>query len=224
MPANNGLNREEKALEADRLLAERGRSLTNWLKDQKLDFADENHRPHWGVIVSHFKKLDRLTTVQAWIDDQAHKMVDIWGVTKRFRVATEICRRFVEVKMNKHTAGEVTRAIVLADSGELDLLPEHLKWVFLHPGLKGLSDDPVRVAEGAVYERENPAPNHGAINQFKQCREDDKYAQKLLDEVNKILLEHRKRSKEQPVSEQDQKEVARVLDMKAELAKMQART
>jgi hypothetical protein len=215
MPPQN----TDYATDADQILTAQSRPIANWLKDQGLEFADEINRPHWGTILSHLRSLGKWEAAKVWMESQADQMLRVWGVSKRKRVCKEITRRFVRAKMDKTTVKEVTRATVANDLAELDLIPAHLLWVFLHPGLMGAEDDPMRQANASQYEKEHEAPNHGATNLYKQCRSDDKYAQKMFDEVNKILLEHRKKKKETTVSEQDKQEHDRILDMRAELAK-----
>ena len=214
------LTRDELHTEAGRILAENPHELLVWLQSQGLSPADcLDGPPHVMNQQRSLTKRGVWDAAKLWIDRERDALIKVWKVTGYRKVAKAICLRFVEAKMRTATP---VKAQAVLDETELDVLPLNLRWVYLHPCLSCEKGNPSGEALGALYEAQHPAPNQGARNHLIHCQEDSKARQKLFDDIKSFLLEERKKKKE-PVGEQDVKEQARVLDMKAELARMQGK-
>jgi hypothetical protein len=209
--------------EADRLLDQKPSSLGRWLQAEKLEFADADPRPHWGSTLSHLRATGNKVPALAWIESQADELVRRWGVTKRKRCAKDLCRRFVRAKFDRLGIRNVKPTPIAEYEKDIDVLPDYLKWTLLHPGLcPEDAKDPRVELEVAAYVKANP-PSQAALNHFNHCKADKAARQKMFDEVKAILLEERKKKKA-PIGEQDQREVERIKDMRAELSKLSSKS
>jgi hypothetical protein len=216
--------REEHVTDADRIIADSGPDLQLWLADQGL--AIENASTvHWGSLTSSLKAAGKRDLAEDWIAEQKAALVRRWKVTRRGRTAGEICRRFLAAKMDGVT-GVSNRRPMLNDLTELEILPDYIRWVIPHPDAVPLEETAtedektVRAAEAKRYERKHRAPNQAAVNYLEHIRRDKQARQKMFDEAKTFLIEHRKKSKKELVSETDHRENQRVLDMKAERDKL----
>ena len=222
-PMPESLTRDEQIVEVDRLIAENGPDLQLWLADQRLKLEDADPRPHWGSITSNLRSRNLIGKAERWIRDEKKALTTVWKVTGRSRVAAELCRRFVAARMSEERGAPRVSAVV-GDGAELDVLPAFTRWVIQHRDFVQLDEatdeeKAIRQAEIVKYELEFPAPSQAARNMLRHCQKNPAYAQKVFDEAKTYITESRKKKKED-VGELDKKEQARVLDMKAELAKM----
>lgn len=220
-------DRDEHVADADALIAANGPDLQLWLADQGLS-VEQAETPHWGSLMSHFKKEGKKDLADLWLAEQKSELVKKWKVTRRGRTAGEICRRFVKSKMEQ-VNGVSNRRPMLNDTAELDILPDYMRWAILHPDALPLDDKStadelhIRRAQVKNYERKHPAPNQAAANYFENIRRDEKARNKMFDEAKVYIIEQRKKSKKELVSETDQRENQRILDMKAEREKLAAK-
>lgn len=228
MPPVDPKDRDEHVADADALIAANGPDLQLWLADQRLKRSDCVDRPHWGSLMSSMKSSGKKDLADDWIAEQKAAMVKQWKVTARSRTAAEICRRFLAAKMEQ-VQGVSNRRPMLNDMSELDILPEYLKWGLLHPDALPLAKEAtdqekeIRAAEVKRYERKHRCPNQAAANYLTHIQGSEKALQKAFDDAKVYNVEHRKKSKKELVSETDQRETQRVLDMKAEREKLAAK-
>lgn len=219
--------REEHVADADQILAAAGPDLQLWLADQGLSI-EQAAAVHWGSLTSSLKSAGKRDVAEDWLAEQKSALVKTWKVTTRTRTAGEICRRFLAAKMES-VEGVSNRRPMLNDMSELDILPEYLKWGLLHPDAIPLSKDAtqdqkdVRAAETKRYERKQRCPNQAAANYLLHIQGSEKALQKAFDDAKAYNIEHRKKSKKELVSETDQREGQRILDMEAERAKLAER-
>lgn len=208
----------ELALEVDRILEERPSQLTEWLTEQELTYDDVYCGP-WGGLVSTLKKRGLLDAGQRWMAEQADRIWQHYGATEHRRVAKAITRRFVVARMDR----EEPAPNVLHETRELDILPDHLRWVVLHPGLAAVEGSELASESAArAYEEKNHAPNQAAVNLYHHCKSDKASRQKMFDEVGRVLLEERKRkaaAKEAAKGEADP-ETQAICDLEEELGVM----
>jgi hypothetical protein len=218
--------REEHVADADQILAAAGPDLQLWLADQGLSI-DQAAAVHWGSLTSSLKSAGKRDVAEDWLAEQKSALVKTWKVTTRTRTAGEICRRFLSAKMES-VEGVSNRRPMLNDMAELDILPEYLKWGINHPDAIPLvkptpEEQAVRAAESKRYERKHRCPNQAAANYLLHIQGSEKALQKAFDDAKAYNIEHRKKSKKELVSETDQREGQRILDMKAERQKLAER-
>lgn len=227
MPPIDRKTREEHVADADAILAAAGPDIQLWLADQGLSI-EQAEAYHWGSLTSSLKSAGKQDAADDWIAEQKLAMVKTWKVTTRVKTAAEICRRFLSAKMES-VEGVSNRRPMLNDMAELDILPEYLKWGINHPDAIPLSKDAakeerdVRAAESKRYERKHRCPNQAAANYLLHIQGSEKALQKAFDDAKAYNIEHRKKSKKELVSETDQREGQRILDMKAERQKLAER-
>lgn len=226
MPPNDPKPREEHVADADRILAANGPDLQLWLADQGLSI-EQAAAVHWGSLTSSLKSAGKRDAAEDWLAEQKSALVKTWKVTARSRTAGEVCRRFLAAKMET-VEGVSNRRPMLNDMAELDILPEYLKWGLNHPDVIPLvkptdQERDVRAAEVKRYERKHRCPNQAAANYLLHIQGSEKALQKAFDDAKAYNIEHRKKSKKELVSETDQREGQRVLDMKAEREKLAER-
>lgn len=224
MPPHDPKPREEHVADADRILAANGPDLQLWLADQGL-VIEQAAAVHWGSLTSALKSAGKRDVAEDWLADQKSALVKTWKVTTRTRTAGEICRRFLAAKMET-VEGVSNRRPMLNDMTELEILPEYLRWGLLHPDAMPLgkdaaqSDKDIRAAETKRYERKHPCPNQTAATYLQHIQGSEKALQKAFDDAKAYNIEHRKKSKKDLVSEVDQREGQRIMDMKAEREKL----
>lgn len=222
---DNRIDREGQILEATRIIGENSAVLRKWLKAEKLDITDAVSSVHNGTWASSLRSRGLLDVANDWLAMQKERLTVDYPVTGHKRVAREVAWRFSMAKMMQSSGGlKKVPKPTKADETETACLPAQLLWVYEHPALSpppGVeADDPALTAQVAAYEKANKAPGQGAINYLNHCKSDKTARQKMFDEVRTFLLENRKKRKDPTETEQDQKEKSRILDMKAELAKM----
>lgn len=178
----------ETDLEVDRLLAEQSPALLKWMLDEQLTFDDCRKTP-WGGIQSKLRGRGMLEAGIDWMKKTGADLRDYYSLCPDVRVGKALSRRFVIARMEREEPVPQVRE----ETKELDILPDHLRWVVLHPGLSTEGSEMAMDVAVRGYEEKNPAPNQAAVNLYHHCKSDKTTRQKLFDEVGRVLLEERKR-------------------------------
>lgn len=210
------LTPEEIEAQSDALVDAPPESLLGWLTSQKLEMGDIDRNPHWGGLTANWRKRGILKDVEAWIASEKRSLIDVWHATGNGRVAGRIVRMFAGKKWADPALNKPADAW---DSPELAVLPETLRWVFLHPAMGAVAD----LTQAAIdaYETIHPAPDQGAKNQLAHCAERDT-REKFFARVNGYLMEEKKRLAKKPdggKSEQKSDDPS-LVDLEAEILRM----
>ena len=194
-------------------------NFTKWLISQGLSHTDAEHDYSWHSLMMHLRKLRMWETAQTWMAMESKSLIQLWRVTGYRRIAKELVRRFVRARMQRSASTFLPPPIRADKSPELEILPDHILWVFQHPGLC-LRDATDSVAKAVIrfYEENNPAPSQGAVNRYLFCLADKDGKKALFADVERILLEERRRRSTigQSVTADDP-ETESILDLEAEL-------
>lgn len=162
----------------------------------------------WNNVERRLNHRGLLEVARAWVAQQVHSLTTTHKVTKRQKWAKELAMRFVEDRIyrsNKHLQWHYSPG----EAGELELLPEYLRWVVCHPGLglmagaDEVKEDPVCQAVIGTYERLNKCPNQAARNRFMLCLGDKKATEQLFKDVDKLISDERKKKKDPGAVEDD---------------------
>lgn len=218
--------REQHILDAERIIAECPTALSKWLDAEKLQHSDAEGPIHNATWEGSLRSRGLLEAANLWIKLQKTRLTEEFPVTGHTRTAREIAWRYAKAKMMQETGGMKKKSKVKPVSDEAQAsLPPDLRWVYNHPALDA-GDDAVGVVQEAAiatYEKANPCPSQGAKNYLSRCLRDEKVSGEMFKDVRTFLLQSMRIKKEAVVSEVDEKEKGRVLDMKAEREKLAAK-
>lgn len=218
--------REQHVIDAERIIAECPPALSKWLEAEKLQHSDAEGPIHNATWEGSLRARGLLEAANLWLKMQKIRLTEEFPVTGHMRTAREVAWRYAKAKMMQETGGmkKKPKAKPVSDEAQASLPPD-LRWVYNHPALDGGKDQTsvVQVAERELYEKKNPCPSQGARNYLSRCLSDEKVSGEMFKDVRTFLLQSMRIKKEAVVSETDQKETSRILDMKAERDKLAAK-
>lgn len=218
--------REQHVLDAEQIIADCPTALQKWLDAEKLQHSDAEGPIHNATWEGSLRARGLLEAANLWIKMQKTRLTEEFPVTGHTRTAREIAWRYAKAKMMQETGGMKKKAKVKPVSDEAQAsLPPDLRWVYNHPSLDEGADATgvIQIAAVEKYEKGNPCPSQGAKNYLSRCLRDERVSGEMFKDVRTFLLQSMRIKKEAVVSEVDQKETGRILDMKAEREKLAAR-
>ncbi len=218
--------RESRLADAERIIASQPVALMKWLEAEKLNHSDASGPVHNANWEGSLKSRGLLEAARMWLQLQKQRLTEEFPVTGHKATAREIAWRYSMAKMMQESGGmkKVKKKKPVSDEAQSSLPPD-LRWVYNHPSLDEGADQTSVIQMAAVekYERAFPCPSQGARNYLSRCLRDEKVSGELFKEVRAFLLQSMRIKKEAVVSEVDEKEKTRVLDMKAERDKLAAK-
>lgn len=218
--------REDHISDAERIIAERPIALVKWLEAEKLNHSDASGPIHNATWEGSLKSRGLLDAANTWLRTQKTRLTVEFPVTGHTRTAREIAWRYSMAKMMQETGGMKKKPKTKPVSDEAQAsLPPDLRWVYNHPSLDEGADQSsvIQIDAKEKYEKANPCPSQGARNYLSRCLRDEKVSGEMFKDVRTFLLQSMRIKKESVVSETDQKEANRILDMKAEADKLRER-
>lgn len=218
--------RESRLADAERIIASQPVALMKWLEAEKLNHSDASGPVHNATWESSLKSRGLLDAARAWLQLQKERLTIEFPVTGHKGVAREIAWRYSMAKMMQESGGmkKVKKKKPVSDEAQSSLPPD-LRYVYNHPVLDDDADTSsvIFATTCEKYERDHPCPSQGAKNYLSWCKKDEKARSEMFKKVDTFLLQSMRIKKEAVVSEVDEKEKSRVLDMRAERDKLAAK-
>jgi hypothetical protein len=219
--------REQHVLDAERIIADCPTALQKWLDAEKLKASDAEGPIHNATWEGSLRARGLLEAANLWLKMQKTRLTEEFPVTGHTRTAREIAWRYAKAKMMQETGGmkKKPKAKPVSDEAQASLPPD-LRWVYNHPSLDEAAEAAgvIQIAAVEKYEKQNPCPSQGAKNYLSRCLRDDSVSKAMFAKVDTYLLQSMRIKKEAVVSEVDQTEKRRILDMRRELATIPAKS
>lgn len=212
---------QENEAEARRILDEKPQALLDWFDNQGLKPEDEREGI-WATMLGQWKRRGCEDAGRLWFKEQKEAVVKTWRITARVKVASVIVRKFAEMKLANVAPVPLKRP--KGSGKELEILPDTIRWVYLHPGLAPGVEDETHRALIDAYEAKYPAPDQGAVSRYWHCREEAKHRSEFFMQVDRILLEERKRLAKKPDGGVSQRKTddPGLVDLEEEIKRMRA--